>query len=155
MAHKACWRIDSGDRIMWKTRFTDLLSAIRSVLNLYIHSCSLNKLALQPSVVLALLIPYWCFSVPYPSPPGTSSFLQPVCGITQLLYDLAVEVFCKRTGKRDETPYVEAFMLLHQEEKESEDCHLMVQRSKRKPKGEPVLQGEEGENENGDMVLKT
>ncbi|XP_073645307.1 uncharacterized protein [Tursiops truncatus] len=69
--------------------------------------------------------------------------------LTQLLYDLAVEVFCKRTGKRNEIPYVEAFMLLHQEEKESEDCHLMVQRSKRKPKGEPVLQGEEGENERG------
>ena len=42
-------------------------------------------------------------------------------------------------------------MLLHQEEKKSEGCHLMVQQSERKPKGEPVLQGEEGENESGDM----
>ena len=65
-----------------------------------------------------------------------------------------LEVFCKRAGKRDEIPYVEAFMLLHQEEKESEGCHLMVQWSERKTKGEPVLQGEEGENESGDMLLQ-
>ena len=31
-----------------------------------------------------------------------------------------LEVFCKRAKKRDEIPYVGAFMLLHQEEKESE-----------------------------------
>ena len=30
----------------------------------------------------------------------------------------------------------------------------MVQQSERKPKGEPVLQGEEGENESGDMLLQ-
>ena len=33
-----------------------------------------------------------------------------------------LEVFCERAGKRGEIPYVEAFMLLHQEEKESEGC---------------------------------
>ena len=65
-----------------------------------------------------------------------------------------LEMFCKRAGKRDEIPYVEAFMLLHQEEKESEGCHLMVQRSERKPKGEPILQGEEGENESGGMLFQ-
>ena len=48
-----------------------------------------------------------------------------------------LEVFCKRAGKRDEIPQVEAFMLFHQEKKESEDYHLMVQRSERKPNGIP------------------
>ena len=52
-----------------------------------------------------------------------------------------LEMFCKRAGEKDEIPYVGAFMLLHQEEKESEGCHLMVQQSERKPKGKPVLQG--------------
>ena len=33
--------------------------------------------------------------------------------------------------------YVEAFMLLHQEKKESEDYHLLVWRSERKPNGAP------------------
>lgn len=46
-----------------------------------------------------------------------------------------LEVLCKRVGKRDESPYVE-FMLLHQEEKKSEGCHLMGQPSERKPEGE-------------------
>ena len=64
-----------------------------------------------------------------------------------------LEVFCKREGKRDEIPYVEAFMLSHQEENESEDCHLMVQRSERKPKGKPILQGKEGEM-SGDMLFQ-
>ena len=32
----------------------------------------------------------------------------------------------KEQGKRDEVPYVEAFILLHQEKKESEDYHLMM-----------------------------
>ena len=45
-------------------------------------------------------------------------------------------------------------MLLHQEEKKSEGCHLMVQWSERKLKGENVLQGEEGENESGDVLLQ-
>ena len=48
-----------------------------------------------------------------------------------------LEVFCKRAGKRDEIPYVETLMLLHQKKKESEDYHLMVWRSERKPKGVP------------------
>ena len=30
-----------------------------------------------------------------------------------------LEVFCKRAGKRDEIPYVEAFILLYQEKKVS------------------------------------
>ena len=50
---------------------------------------------------------------------------------------LQLEVFCKRAGKRDEIPCVEAFMLLHQEEKESEGCRLMVQWSERKSKRGP------------------
>ena len=41
-------------------------------------------------------------------------------------------MFCKRAGKRDEIPQVEAFMLFHQEKKESEDYHLMVWRSEGK-----------------------
>jgi len=48
-----------------------------------------------------------------------------------------LEVFCKRAGKRDEIPYVETLVLLHQKKKESEDYHLMVWRSERKPKGVP------------------
>ena len=52
-----------------------------------------------------------------------------------------LEMFCKRAGKRDKIPYVGAFMLLHQEEKESEGCHLMVQWSERKHKEKPVLRG--------------
>ena len=48
-----------------------------------------------------------------------------------------LEVFCKRAGKRDAIPQVGAFMLFHQEKKESEDYHLMVQRSERKPNGIP------------------
>lgn len=43
-------------------------------------------------------------------------------------------------------------MLLHQEEKRSDDCRLMVQWSKMKPKGTPVLQ--EGENETEDMLFQ-
>ena len=46
-----------------------------------------------------------------------------------------LEVFCKRAGKRDEIPYVETLMLLHLKKKESEDYHLVVWRSERKPKG--------------------
>ena len=45
-----------------------------------------------------------------------------------------LEVFCKRAGKRDEIPYVETLMLLHQKKKESEDYHLMVWRSEEKLK---------------------
>ena len=48
-----------------------------------------------------------------------------------------LEVFCKRAGKRDEIPYVETLMLLHLKKKESEDYHLVVWRSERKPKGVP------------------
>ena len=45
-----------------------------------------------------------------------------------------LEVFCKRAGKRDEIPYAEAFITLHQEKKESEDYHHMVWRSEEKLK---------------------
>ena len=57
---------------------------------------------------------------------------------------LQLELFCERAGKNDEILYVEAFMLLFQEEKKSDCCRLMVQQSKEKTKGKPVLQ-EEGE----------
>ena len=39
---------------------------------------------------------------------------------------LQLELFCERAGKNDGIPYVEAFMLLHQEEKKSDGCHLMA-----------------------------
>ena len=48
-----------------------------------------------------------------------------------------LEVFCKKAGKRDEIPQVEAFMLFHQKKKESEDYRLMVCRSERKHNGIP------------------
>ena len=48
-----------------------------------------------------------------------------------------LEVFCKGAGKRDEIPCVETLMLLHQKKRESEDYHLMVWRSERRPKGVP------------------
>ena len=66
-----------------------------------------------------------------------------------------LEVFCRRAGKRYEIPYVECSIhLLNQVETKSGGCHLMVQWFERKPKGEPVLQGEEGENESGDMLFQ-
>ena len=65
-----------------------------------------------------------------------------------------LEMFCKRAGEKDEIPYVGAFMLLHQEEKESEGCHLMVQQSERKPKGKPVLQGKRKKWEWGHVISK-
>lgn len=46
-----------------------------------------------------------------------------------------LETLCRRVGKRDAIPYIEAFMLLHQEKKKPEECHLTMQGSKRKPKG--------------------
>ena len=47
-----------------------------------------------------------------------------------LNYDTISQFFlCERAGKSDEIPYVEAFRLLHQEEKKSDGCHLMGQRS--------------------------
>lgn len=45
-------------------------------------------------------------------------------------------------------------MLLHQEEKRSDDCRLMVQWSKMKSKGTPVLQEGEGENETEGMLFQ-
>ena len=47
-------------------------------------------------------------------------------------------VLCQIAGKRDEIPYAEAFMLLHQEKKESEDYHLMVWRSEGKLNRVPI-----------------
>ena len=66
-----------------------------------------------------------------------------------------LEVFYKRAGKRDEIPYVGAFMLLHQEEMESEGCHLMVQQSERKQKGKSVLQGKREKMRVGTCYFKT
>ena len=53
---------------------------------------------------------------------------------TQLLCNLTVSSTLQNSGKRDEIPYAEAFMPLHQEKKESEDYHLMVWRSEEKLK---------------------
>ena len=36
--------------------------------------------------------------------------------------------------------YVEAFMILHQEEQKSDSCCLILQQCERKTKGKPVLQ---------------
>ena len=53
-----------------------------------------------------------------------------------------LEGFYKRSGKRDEIPYVESFITLHQERKESEDYHRMVWRSEEKLKtGNPDKRG--------------
>ena len=52
-----------------------------------------------------------------------------------------LEAFCKRAGKREEIPPVEALMLFHQEEKGSEDYRLTVRRSERKPSGIPRQKG--------------
>ena len=41
-----------------------------------------------------------------------------------VLNNLWLKVFCKRAGKRDKITYLEAFMLLHQEEKKSEGTHF-------------------------------
>ena len=41
-----------------------------------------------------------------------------------MLNNLWLKVFCKRAGKRDKITYLEAFMLLHQEEKKSEGTHF-------------------------------
>ena len=43
----------------------------------------------------------------------------------------------KEQGKRDDVAYVEVFILLHQEKKESEGYHLPAWRSVRKPSGVP------------------
>ena len=75
--------------------------------------------------------------------------------LTQLYTILKLEMFCKRAGKRDEIPYVGAFMLLHQEEMESEGCHLMVQQSERKQKGKSVLQGKREKMRVGTCYFKT
>ena len=48
-----------------------------------------------------------------------------------------LEVLGKRAEERDESPYV-VFTLANQEEKKSEGCHLMGQKSERKPEGEAV-----------------
>ena len=53
---------------------------------------------------------------------------------------LELELFCERAGKKDEIPYVEAFMLLHPEEKKPDSCCLWY----RKTKGKSVLQEGEG-----------
>ena len=66
---------------------------------------------------------------------------------------LQLELFCKRAGKGDENLQVDIYMLFHQE-KISEGCPLMVYQSERKPKGEPVLQGEERGNESEDILFQ-
>ena len=40
---------------------------------------------------------------------------------------LQLQLLCERARINDEIPYVEEFMLLHQEEKKSDSCRLMVQ----------------------------
>ena len=50
-------------------------------------------------------------------------------------------VLFRIAGKRDEIPYAEAFMLLHQEKKESEDYRLMVWRSEGKLNRVPIQKG--------------
>lgn len=71
----------------------------------------------------------------------------PLNGSLNYYMTLQLELFCERTGKKDDFLYVEAFMLLHQEEKKLEGCCLTGQQSGRKTKGKAVLQEGEGENE--------
>ena len=52
---------------------------------------------------------------------------------------LQLELFCERAGKNDKIPYVEALMLLNQEDKASDGGCLIVQQSKRKTKWKPIL----------------
>ena len=53
---------------------------------------------------------------------------------------LQLELFCKKAGKKDQIPYVKAFMILHQEEQKSDSCCLILQQCERKTKGKPVPQ---------------
>lgn len=48
----------------------------------------------------------------------------PLNGSLNYYMTLQLELFCERTGKKDDFLYVEAFMLLHQEEKKLEGCCL-------------------------------
>lgn len=60
---------------------------------------------------------------------------------------LQLELFCERASENDEIPYAEAFTLLYLEEKKSDSCCLMVQRSEGKTRGKSVLPEKEGESE--------
>ena len=39
---------------------------------------------------------------------------------------LKLELFCEEAGKNDKIPYMQAFVLLHQDEKKSDSCRLTV-----------------------------
>ena len=74
-------------------------------------------------------------------------------GLTQLLYSLAIGiVLCKGRGKGLDS-ICTAFMLLHQEEKKSDDCQPTVQQSERKPKRKSVVWKGAGENESEGMLV--
>ena len=83
-----------------------------------------------------------------------SEELWPLNGLLNYYTILLLKLLCERAGGNDEIPYTEAFMLLHQEEKKSDGCSLMVQQYERKPKGKSVLQEGKGENESEDMLLQ-
>ena len=74
---------------------------------------------------------------------------------SELLYNLAVRVILWKSGGNDEIPYVQAFMLLHQDEKKSDSCYLMVQGSEKKPKRKSVLQEDKEGNDSEDILLQT
>lgn len=76
-------------------------------------------------------------------------------GLTQLLYSFAVGiVLCKGKGKGWDS-LCTAFILLHQEEKKSDDCPPTVQQSESKPKRKSVVWKVAGENENEGMLCHT
>lgn len=51
---------------------------------------------------------------------------------------LQLELFGKRAGKNDEVPYVEASMLLYQDEKKEGKYFLMVQREEKEENGSVI-----------------
>lgn len=67
---------------------------------------------------------------------------------------LQLELFCERASENDEIPYAEAFTLLYLEEKKSDSCCLMVQRSEGKTRGKSVLPEKEGESETEDTFFQ-
>lgn len=74
---------------------------------------------------------------------------------SEWLYNLAVRVILWKSGGNDEIPYMQAFTLLHQEERKSDSCYLMEQGSEKKPKRKSVLPEDKEGNESEDIWLQT
>ena len=76
-------------------------------------------------------------------------------GLTQLLYSLAIGIVLYKGKGKGWDSLCTAFMLLHQEEKKSDDCQPTVQQSERKPKRKSVVWKGAGENESEGMLCHT